>query len=185
MEAPAITRQRRPFLAPLWLMALLAIAVLAALYAGYRALGTTIVVLVRHAEKELSTIENPPLAPDGEQRAERLSQLFGKVNGIGRLEAIYVSDTRRAQQTAAPLAARLHLEPMILPGSDISGTAHHALRDHRGGAVLIVGPSNTLPQLIEEIGGIHVPEIADDEFDQIYVLSVPTLGKASLLRLEY
>jgi broad specificity phosphatase PhoE len=185
MEAPAITRQRRPFLAPLWLMALLAVLLLAALYAGYRALETTTVVLVRHAEKELSTIDNPPLAPDGEQRAERLSQLFGKVNGIGRLQAIYVSDTRRAQQTAAPLAARLHLQPVVIPGSDIRGTARHALRDHRGGAVLIVGHSNTLPQLIQQIGGIRIPPIADDEFDQIYVLSVPTLGKASLLRLEY
>lgn len=185
MEAPAITRQRRPFLAPLWLMALLAIVVLAALYAGYRALETTTVVLVRHAEKELSTIDNPPLAPDGEQRAERLSQLFGKVSGIGRLQAIYVSDTRRAQQTAAPLAARLHLKPVILPGSDIRGTAHHALHDHRGGSVLIVGHSNTLPQLIEQMSGVRVPEIADDEYDQIYVLSVPTLGKANLLKLEY
>lgn len=185
MEAPAITRQRRPFLAPLWLMALLAILALAALYAGYRALDTTTVVLVRHAEKELSTIDNPPLAPDGELRAEHLSQLFGKVSGIGRLQAIYVSDTRRSQQTAAPLAARLHLKPVVLAGSDIAGTAHHALHDHRGGAVLIVGHSNTIPQLIEQMSGIRIPAIADDEFDQIYVLSVPTLGRASLVRLEY
>ena len=185
MEAPAITRQRRPFLAPLWLTALFAMALLALLYAGYRSLSTTTVVLVRHAEKELSTIDNPPLTPDGEARAERLSKLFGKGQGIGRIEAIYVSDTRRTQQTAAPLAARLHMQPLVIPGGDVGQISRHAMRDHRGGAVLIVGHSNTIPQIIERISGIHIPPIADEEFDGIYVVSVPTVGRASLLRIEY
>lgn len=185
MEAPAITRQRRPFLAPLWLMALLALVAVGIAYAGYRSLATTTVVLVRHAEKELSTINDPPLTPDGELRAERLSQLFGKVTGVGRLTAIYVSDTRRSQQTAAPLAARLRMQPVIIPGDDIRGVARHAMHDHRGASVLIVGHSNTIPEIIRRISDIEVPPIADDDFDGIYVLSVPTLGKASLLRLEY
>ena len=51
--------------------------------------------------------------------------------------------------------------------------------------MLIVGHSNTVPELIKRISGMKVPPIADDEFDDIYVVSVPTLGKASLLRLEY
>lgn len=166
-------------------MGLLAIIAIAAVAAGYRTLATTTVVLVRHAEKELSTIDDPPLAPDGELRAERLSQMFGKVTGTGQLEAIYVSDTRRTQQTAAPLATRLHLEPIILPGSDLKGLARRVIHDHRGGSVLIVGHSNTVPEIIERISGIKVVPIADDQFENIYVVSVPTLGKASILRLEY
>jgi broad specificity phosphatase PhoE len=185
MEAPAITRQRRPFLAPLWLMALSALIVAGVAFAGYRSLKTTTVVLVRHAEKELSTIADPPLTQDGEVRAERLAQLFGKVRGVGKLEAIYVSDTRRSQQTAAPLAAQARLQPVIVPGADVRGLANHAMHDHRGGTVLIVGHSNTIPEIIERISGIQVPPIADEEFDSIYIVSVPTLGKASLVRLEY
>lgn len=164
---------------------MLTIAALGLAYVGYRSLGTTTVVLVRHAEKELSTIDDPPLTPDGELRAERLSKLFGRMTGIGRIQAIYVSDTRRSQQTAAPLASRLHMAPVVIPGGDVGQIANHAMHDHRGGAVLIVGHSNTIPQIIERIGGIEVPPIADEEFDDIYVVSVPTLGKASLLRLEY
>ncbi len=166
-------------------MGLLGILVVAAIVTGYRTMETTTVVLVRHAEKELSTIDDPPLAPDGELRAERLSLLLGKVSGIGRLEAIYVSDTRRSQQTAAPLATRMRLEPIVVPGSDVAGLAKRVMHDHRGGAVLIVGHSNTVPDIIKRISGLRVPPIADDEFDNIYVVSVPTLGKASLLRLEY
>jgi len=185
MEAPAITRQRRPFLAPIWLMALVALFAMGVAVVAYRSLGVTTVVLVRHAEKELSSIDDSPLAPEGELRAERLAQMFGRVSGAGRLEAIYVSDTRRTQQTAAPLAARLHLQPVILPGTDIDTIARRAMHDHRGGVVLIVGHSNTIPQIVRRIGGVEIAPIADDEFDDIYVVSVPTLGKPSLLKLKY
>jgi hypothetical protein len=88
MEAPAITRQRRPFLAPVWLMAALAVMMLGLGVTAYRSLGATTVVLVRHAEKELGTIEDPPLAPEGELRAQRLATMFGKITGVGRIAAI-------------------------------------------------------------------------------------------------
>jgi broad specificity phosphatase PhoE len=185
MEAPVITRQRRPFLAPIWIMAALGLLLLAFAVVAYRCLTTTTIVLVRHAEKELGSIDDPPLAPDGELRAERLAQMFGKISGVGRLDAIYVSDTRRAQQTAAPLAARMRLEPIVLPGSDTDTVAKHALRDHRGSVVLVVGHSNTIPQIVKRLSRIEIPAIADDEFDDIYVVSVPTVGQARLLRLEY
>jgi 2,3-bisphosphoglycerate-dependent phosphoglycerate mutase len=185
MEAPVITRQRRPFLAPLWVMALSGLAVITLLVAGYRSLATTTVVLVRHAEKELSTIDDPPLAQEGELRAARLSQMFGKPGGAGRVQAIYISDTRRSRMTAAPLAARLRVDPVVVPGNDVGGLARRVMRDHRGEAVLVVGYSNTLPEIIERISGLEVPPIGDDEYDLIYVVSVPTLGKASVLRLEY
>src|SRR5687767_12884206 len=170
MEAPAITHQRRPFLAPLWIMAALAITAVGVVYATYRSLAITTVVLVRHAEKELSTIEDAPLAPEGELRAERLAQMFGQISGVGRLDAIYVSDARRTQQTAAPLAARLRLQPIVLPGKDVEAVVKAATGDHRGETVLIVGHSNTVPQIVRGASGLEVPPIADDEFDGIYVV---------------
>jgi broad specificity phosphatase PhoE len=185
MEAPVITRQRRPFLAPLWVMALSGLAVVILLVAGYRSLATTTVVLVRHAEKELSTIDDPPLAPEGELRAARLAQMFGKPGGVGRVRAVYISDTRRARMTAAPVAARLRLQPVVLPGSDVKALARRVMHDHRGQAVLVVAHSDTLPEIIERISGLTVAPIGDDEYDLVYVVSVPTLGKASVLRLAY
>ncbi len=58
----------------------------------------------------MSTIADPPLAAAGERRAERLAQMFGDVKGLGGIDAIYVTDTKRAQQTAAGLASRLGTE---------------------------------------------------------------------------
>jgi broad specificity phosphatase PhoE len=185
MEAPAITRRRRPFLAPIWLSALAIVIALALLAIAYRSVTTTTVVLVRHAEKALGTIEDPPLAPEGEQRSERLAQMFGERTGAGHLDAIYVTNTRRTQQTAAPLAARLRLVPIVLSATDLSSTASRLVREHRGGTVLYLGHSNTLPQLIRELSGKQIEAIPDDDFGEIYVLSVPRFGSASLVRLRY
>jgi broad specificity phosphatase PhoE len=185
MEPPAITRHRRPFLAPFWVMWLLFFVALAFAFVAYRSATTTTVVLVRHAEKELVTIDDPPLAAGGERRAERLAQMFGDVRGAGRIEAIYVSDARRTQQTAMPLAARLGLRPTVLPAADVSGLVSHVLSEHRGGRVLIVGHSNTVPEIVQKLSGATVPAIGQDEYDTVYIVTVPTFGKSSVLRMKY
>jgi broad specificity phosphatase PhoE len=172
-------------LAPFWLMWLLFFVAVAIAFTAYRSATTTTVVVVRHAEKQLVTIEDPPLTPDGERRAERLAQMFGTPHGAGGIDAIYTSDARRAQQTAAPLAARLGIRPTVLPGANADAIASRALRDHAGGRVLIVGHSNTVPEIVRKLSGVTIAPIADDEFDNIYVVTVPTFGRASVLRLKY
>jgi len=185
MEAPAITRRRRPFLAPIWLPALAGMLLVALGVYAYSCVSTTTVVIVRHAEKTLGTIEDPPLSPEGEQRSERLALMFGEAIGAGHLDAIFVTNTRRTQQTAAPLAARLHLVPVVLPAADVAGTATRLLREHRGGTVIVVGHGNTIPELIRELSGKQIDLIKDDDYGEIYVLSVPRFGGASLVRMRY
>jgi broad specificity phosphatase PhoE len=167
-------------------MWLLLLVLLAAAFVAYRSATTTTVVLVRHAEKELVTIDDPPLSAAGERRAERLAQMFGDVRDVGRLDALYVTATRRAQQTAMPLAARLGVKPTVVPaGGDPDALAAEAVREHRGGRVLIVGHSNTIPQLVQKLSGQTIPAIGEDEYDNIYVVTVPTFGKSNVLRLKY
>jgi broad specificity phosphatase PhoE len=185
MHAPVVTRHRRPFLAPFWVMWLLFLLVVAAAFVSYRSATTTTVVLVRHAEKELVTIADPPLTAAGERRAERLAQMFGDVKGAGRLDAIYVTDTKRTQQTAAPLAARLGLKSNVMPAADVDAVAKKVLRDHRGGRALIVGHSNSVPAIVRKLSGMSVADIPDDEYDNLYVVTVPSFGRSSVLRLKY
>jgi broad specificity phosphatase PhoE len=185
MQAPAVTRHRRPFLAPFWVMLLLLFLVIAAAFVAYESATTTTVVLVRHAEKELVTIDNPPLTAAGERRAERLAQIFGTPKGVGRIEGLYVTDTRRTQQTVMPLATRLGLTATIVPAGDVKGMVSRVMHDHRGGTALIVAHSNTLPEIIERLADIKIPPIGDDEYDDIYIVTVPTFGKVSVLRLKY
>jgi broad specificity phosphatase PhoE len=190
MEAPAIiNRHRRPFLLPVWLsfagLFAVFVAAVVAFFIYRSATTTTVVVLARHAEKDLSSIQDPPLSAEGEQRAQRLAQMFGRGKGVGRIDAIYVSELRRTQQTAAPLAERLGKHAVVVPAADTKGLVSRVMHEHEGGSVLIIGHSNTVPELIHEFGAIDVPPIADDEYDTLYVLSIPSFGHASLLRLEY
>lgn len=190
MEAPAIiNRHRRPFLLPVWLsfagLFALFVALVLAFFVYRSATTTTVVVLARHAEKDLSSIQDPPLSPEGEQRAQRLAQMFGRGKGVGRIDAIYVSELRRTQQTAAPLAERLGKQAVVVPAADSKALVSRVMHEHEGGSVLIIGHSDTVPELIHDFGGIEVPPIADDEYDTLYVLSIPSFGHASLLRMEY
>ena len=148
---------------------------------------TTTIVLVRHAEKQLGTITDAPLSPQGELRATRLAQMFGDAETFGRVRRIYVTNTRRAQQTAAETAQRLGITPIIVESrSSSEDLARRALLENRGGLALIVGHSNTVPELVAALAHVDkVPPIGEEEFDTMYVVTVPTIGKASVLRLKY
>jgi phosphohistidine phosphatase SixA len=186
-ESPSLTRRRRPFLAPLWLLAMAGVFMLAMGFAYWNSATTTTIVLVRHAEKQVGAISDAPLSPEGEVRASRLTLMLGGSEEFGRISRIYVTDTRRTQQTAAGLAQRLGLKPEVVDAkTDSAELARRALRENRGHRALIVGHSNSVPELVAALARIHnVPPMGDDEFDTIYVVTVPTIGKASVLRLKY
>ena len=185
MEPPGITRHRRPFLAPLYL-SLLAAAVFVALgWVFYDTATTTAVFLVRPAEKNPGTIDDPPISLEGEARAERLAHMFGEeLRGPGRLDGIYVSEDRRAEQTAAPLIERLHRSPVVFPAAEARATAARAWREHPGGTILIIASGAALPQMVQELAGIPLTDIAVDDADVVYVVSVPRIGRAHLARFR-
>jgi hypothetical protein len=186
MEATVITRHRhRPFLAPIWLTGLFLAIIAALVVLVYESAQTTTVVVVRPGERLLGTIADPPLVIEGEQRAERLARLFGATAAPGRIAAIYVSPARRARQTAAPLAARLGLQPVILENDDPGDIAGRAIGEHRGDTVMIVENAATVPDLIEALSGIRPAPVAETAYDSIYIVSVPFLGSAGLLQLHY
>jgi broad specificity phosphatase PhoE len=186
-ESPSLTRRRRTFLAPLWLLAMAGVFMLAMAFAYWNSATTTTIVLIRHAEKQVGAISDAPLSPQGEVRASRLAQMFGDSEAFGRIGRIYVTDTRRTQQTAAGLAQRLGLQPVVVDAKvDSKELARRVLRENRGHRALVVGHSNTVPELVAAIARIEkVPPIGEEEFDTVYVVTVPTIGKVSVLRLKY
>jgi len=185
--SPSLTRRRRTFLAPLWLLAMAGVFLVAMAFAYWNSATTTTIVLVRHAEKQLGAISDAPLSPQGEVRATRLAQMFGDNEPFGRLERIYVTNTRRTQQTSASVAQRLGINAVVVDSkTDSRELARRVLRENRGGRALIVGHSNTVPEVVAELARVqNVPPIGEEEFDTLYVVTVPTIGKVSVLRLKY
>ncbi len=190
MKVESPTFQRRPFLTPIWLTAiaaLLAFSLAVGAVWVWGTAGSTTVIVIRHAEKDLtvSTTE-PPLTAAGEARAALLARMFGDAKSLGRVDAIYVSPALRNRQTAAPLAARLGINETVAPADDPRGLARRVLREHGGGRVLIVGHSDTVPAIVAELSGNpKIPELGDQEYGTMYIVTVPQIGHANLLRLTY
>jgi broad specificity phosphatase PhoE len=96
-----------------------------------------------------------------------------------------VSDDRRAQQTAAPLAQRLHRAPQPFSAGDVRSAVARVLHEHAGGTVLVIGSGAAVPQMIHELNGADVVvAAAPGESDILYVVSVPSFGRAHLVRIR-
>lgn len=134
---------------------------------------TTVVYLVRHAEKTAST-EDPGLTEAGLQRARDLAELLGD-RGI---HAVYSTDFRRTRDTATPLAERLGLPVTIYDWEKMGELAAEMTR--RGGRYLIVGHSDTTPEMVSILGGDTGPPIDErDEHDRLYVVEIAADGSVT------
>jgi phosphohistidine phosphatase SixA len=84
------------------------------------------------------------------------------------------------------LAARLGITPIVAPADDAKALAHRALRDNSGKRVMIVGHSNTVPELVEVLSGRDdIPRMDEHDFSTMYIVTVPRIGRANVLHLSY
>jgi len=151
---------------------------------------STTVIFVRHADTDAAMAgpdDDPPLNARGRQRAELLADFLEHVDVTGSVNAIYASDKRRTQETAAPLAKRLNLMVQTADHLDSDGFMRRVLREHSGDIVLVVSHSNTIQPLIDELhGSKNLKPFAADEFNRVYVVTIPRpLGKVKTLEFFY
>ena len=141
------------------------------------------IFLVRHAERADTTpgtsptmAADPDLSEAGRARAESLATALKDA----KITAIYATKYKRTQQTAAPLAKALGLTVNI-----VTGDAADVVKQLAGatGNVLVVGHSNTVPDVIKGLGVTAPVTIGDDEFDNLFI--VTTGAPPSVLRLHY
>jgi broad specificity phosphatase PhoE len=137
----------------------------------------TIIYLVRHAEKT-DEANDPGLTEAGRQRALELARLLHDA-GIG---TIYSTEFARTRDTVAPLAEQLGLQIQIYDWQQMQELAASMVR--RGGRYLVVGHSDTTPELVAMLGGEPGPVIDEPgEYDRLYVVSVaPDGGVTTKLR---
>ena len=152
----------------------------------------TTVFLVRHAEKADVPGTDPPLSEAGRARAEALARLLQSAG----VRAVFTSQFQRTQQTAEPLAKRLGVAasavPLAVKTSNPREVTEESIREltkrveaHAGEAVLIVGHSNSVPEVIRALGGDVVPKIDESSFDDLFVVTVYGAGRAKVVHLKY
>ena len=147
---------------------------------------TTTVIFVRHAEKALDGSDDPSLSPAGQRRAAELTRQMVDADVVAGVDALYATEYRRTRETIEPLAKKLELDINEYDSGDTEQVLETILKRHKGKIILVVGHSDTIPQLIANLGASkNVPPIAEDEYDNVYLISIPWFGKTKTIRLRY
>jgi broad specificity phosphatase PhoE len=124
------------------------------------------IFLVRHADK-VSDETDAPLSDAGHRRAECLANTLVDA----QIQQIFTSDLQRTQQTAAPLAEKLHLKPVAIPLSRPDELVE-AIRSSKAANVLVVWHDATLPKVMRALGAPDITPIAHTEYDRFFILTL-------------
>lgn len=149
------------------------------------------VFLVRHAEKADEPRQDPPLLEKGTARSAALARLLSN----SEIKAIYTSQFLRTKLTAEPLAKQLGLtvtamtlksnpkNPRQVAEESTAEVVNKILAN--GQNALVVGHSNSIPDVIKMLGGDVVPTIDEQKFDDLFVVTVFAKNKARVVQLKY
>ncbi|MDT4966707.1 MAG: hypothetical protein QOJ64_1444 [Acidobacteriota bacterium] len=152
----------------------------------------TTVFLVRHAEKAATPAEDPPLLESGSARSQELARILGRAE----IKVIYTSQFLRTKLTAEPLAKLLGFAsttmPLKMSASNPREVSQESIKEmvekiyqRAGENALIVGHSNSIPEVIRALGGDVVPKIDEKEFNDLFIVTVYAKGKAKVTHLKY
>ena len=150
------------------------------------------VFLIRHAEKEDEPRQDPPLKKEGVARAQELARLL---RGTG-IKAIYTSQFARTKLTAEPVASKLGLTATAISlksnpanprqiAEESTTEVVNKIMERAGENVLVVGHSNSIPDVIKMLGGDVVPTIDERKFDDLFIVTVYAKGKAKVTHMKY
>jgi broad specificity phosphatase PhoE len=158
-----------------------AIIVIGYYYCGYGLVTT--VVIVRHAEKDVTGGTDPPLSVAGTARAAALSHV---VESVG-VEVIFATEFQRTQASVAPTAAYLGITATVLSKADVEGLVRSITSEHKGKTVLVAGHSDSVPAILQALGISAPPAIAEGVFDNLFVVHVLNSypRRAKLTHLKY
>ncbi len=120
--------------------------------------------VVRHAEKAKNQ-SDPQLSALGQKRAEVMAEMFKHFN----LEKIYSTPYRRTQETAAPTAKSHSLTIESYAAGE--GSALIKAIVNSGHNALIVGHSNTVPDIVRAAGG-EAPDLTERDYGDVFQLTI-------------
>ena len=127
---------------------------------------TTTIYFIRHAEK-IDSSKNPDLSSVGLERAAHWGKIFSETT----FDAIYSTDFKRTQQTAAPTAENKKLDITLYDAKSLDFDKFKS--DNLGKTILVVGHSNTTPDFINKLINQNVyAAIEDTNFGNLYIVTL-------------
>jgi phosphohistidine phosphatase SixA len=141
----------------------------------------TTVMVLRHAEKATNSNDDSVLLSlDGVARAAT----FAEVAGRAGVTAIYVTQALRTQKTAEPLATSRGITPTQIDKANLDDLINDVLASkNRGRVIVIIGHSDTVPAIVQRLGGGTVT--VGEQFDNLFVLTLNRWGTTRLIQATY
>lgn len=147
---------------------------------------TTTIIFVRHAEELSIQEDNSSLTREGKIRSAELARQLVDADVIAGVDAIYSTSYLYSKETAYPLSQALNIPIEIYDIGDTELIIEDIIKLYKGKIILVVGHSSTIPLMIGNMGASKVvPRINDNEYDNIYLVSIPWFGKTKTIRLRY
>ncbi|GAA4723267.1 histidine phosphatase family protein [Sphingomonas lutea] len=129
---------------------------------GVPAMAADVVYVMRHLQK--ATGDDPVLTPEGVANANGLAAQLAN----SRIRAVFATATRRAAQTGEPLARAQGLTVTTYDPRNVPALV--AAVNAISGNVLVVGHSNTVPDLVAAFGGTKPAPLTEADYGTIYVV---------------
>ena len=130
--------------------------------------------LVRHAEKQ-ATKDDPKLSRCGELRAKQLATILEHAE----IKHIYSTPYQREIATATPLSQQNRLAIKQYSPAKLAQFSQKLLKQKQN--TLVVGHSNTTPQLAALLSEMDVAELTEKEYRNLYQIQVSDSGKTLTL----
>jgi phosphohistidine phosphatase SixA len=149
------------------------------------------VYLVRHAERADEPRQDPPLTEKGTARAQELARVLSNAD----IKTIITSQFSRTKLTAEPLAKQVNIpvtsislslnptNPRMISEQSTAEVTNKIL-ERAGESVLVIGHSNSIPDVIKMLGGAS-PVIDEKKFEDLFVVTVYGKGKAKVAHMKY
>ena len=141
----------------------------------------TQIYILRHTEKEDDITEDPLLSDLGKKRARYWKQVLAEID----IDQIYTTDLKRNIQTAETLAESYHVKPELY--YPLSFDIMKFINEIKGQKVLIIGHSNTIPDMVNRlIGESTYPPMSHTDYDKLFLITINANGdtSSSLLDIE-
>lgn len=170
---------RFPF--PLLAAGVLALAACSTTTAGTGSRGVAFVV-VRHAEKSTDDAHDPSLSDAGRARATALAALLQTRDMV----AAYATAFRRTQSTALPTATAHDIKVTTYDAAEPAAAFAARLRhEHAAGTVLVVGHSNTVPDIVSALCACKVAAIDESDYGNYYEVRITGDNPPTLEQRRY
>lgn len=139
---------------------------------------------VRHAEKRTDQGDNPDLSEEGKARAKQLGVILTEAH----IDRVFSTTYQRTIQTAETVRRNTAKPPAAstFPPNLQDVWLDQTLSEGANKRYLVVGHSNTIPQLLNRLTGDSTYQnIPDGDYGRFYIAVTKGIGQTEVLEFRY